>query len=238
MEFATILNYAVSLLTLTILELVLGIDNLIFIAVISNRLPLRKQKFARRVGLSMALITRLLLLASAFWIVRLNKPLFYLFSFGVSGRDLFLFLGGLFLIYKGTQEMHAEFSTHDEKEAVRKTISAVGVIIQIMFLDIIFSLDTVITAVGMTDNFWIMATAIIIAIIGMIFVSEPLAAFIKKYPTVRMLAFSFLLMVGMVLVADGLHFHVPRGYLYFAVAFSIFVEAMNILLRKRSMRRR
>lgn len=237
MEFATILNLAVSLFTLTVLELVLGVDNLVFIAVISNRLPEEKQKFARRFGLSLALITRILLLASAYWLIHLNQPLFHLFSIGFSGRDIFLFLGGLFLLYKGTQEMHAEFSVDHKDPKLKKQHKTWAVILQIAVLDIIFSLDTVITAVGMTEHFWIMVTAIVIAIIGMIFISEPLAAFIKKYPTVRMLAFSFLLMVGMVLMADGLHYHIPRGYLYFAVAFSIFVEFMNILRQRRQIRR-
>ncbi len=233
MEIATLIDYIVGLLTLTLLELVLGVDNLIFIAIISNRLQKAKQKYARRFGLILALVTRILLLASAYWLIHLEKPFFHIGNFGVSGRDLFLLLGGLFLLYKATQEIHNEFDPKKDSKAVNKYATFWVVVIQIGLLDIIFSLDSVITAVGMTDHFWIMATAITIAIIAMIFIAEPLSAFIEKHPTVRMLAFSFLIMVGMVLVADGLHFHIPRGYVYFAVAFSVFVEFLNVLRRRR-----
>jgi predicted tellurium resistance membrane protein TerC len=233
MDFSLISNIAISLLTLTVLELVLGVDNLIFIAIVSSRLPAEKQKPARRFGLMLALVTRLLLLAMAFWLAHLTEPLFHLASFAVSGRDIFLFIGGMFLLYKATQEIHTELEDEEETTAKKKTVSMASVITQIAILDIVFSLDSVITAVGMTPHFWVMAAAITIAIIGMIFVSEPLSQFIYRHPTVKMLAFSFLLLVGTVLVADGMHFHIPRGYVYFAVSFSILVEGLNIWRQKK-----
>lgn len=237
MDYSFWVNALVSLFTLTVLELVLGIDNLIFISIISHRLPQEQQKLARRFGLSLALITRILLLASAYGLTRLTAPLFGIFTLEISGRDLFLLFGGIFLLYKATQEIHAEFSELEKQGEINPRFHRLWVVvIQIAVLDIVFSLDSVITAIGMTEHFWIMALAIAIAIVGMIFVSEPLAGFIQRNPTVRMLAFSFLMMVGMVLVADGLHFHVPRGYVYFAVAFSIFVEFLNILRRRRQLK--
>ncbi len=237
MDFSLIGNIAISLLTLTVLELVLGVDNLIFIAIVSSRLPVKKQKPARRFGLLLALVTRLLLLAMAFWLAHLTAPLFHIDDFAVSGRDIFLFLGGVFLLYKATQEIHTELEGEEEQSTKKKSVSMTSVIIQIAILDIVFSLDSVITAVGMTPHFWIMAVAITIAIIAMIFVSEPLSKFIYRHPTVKMLAFSFLLLVGTVLVADGLHFHIPRGYVYFAVTFSIVVESLNIWRKKKHQRK-
>src|SRR3990167_2017904 len=234
MDMNTWFGYVLSLLSLTVLELVLGVDNLVFIAISSSRLPVHKQKIARRLGLLFALVTRLLLLASAYWLTRLDYPLFTLFSFPVSVRDLFLLFGGIFLLYKATQEIHAEFTLiHEKTKRVGKFERVWVIVVQIAILDIVFSLDSVITAVGMTPHFWIMALAIGIAILAMIFASEPLASFISHNPSVRMLAFSFLIMVGMVLVADGMHFHIPRGYIYFAVAFSILVECLNIFRQRR-----
>lgn len=227
-------DWIINLITLTLLELVLGVDNLVFIALMSGRLPKSQQKTARRTGLLLALITRVLLLSMAFWLIHLTEPLFSIFTLDISVRDLFFIFGGLFLLYKGTDEIHGEFvESQPALPGVKQQKKFWLVIIQIIVLDIVFSFDSVITAVGMTNHFWIMVTAIAIAIIAMIFLSEPLAKFIQHHPTVRVLAFSFLLMIGMVLVADGLHREIPRGYVYFAVAFSIFVEVLNLLLRDR-----
>lgn len=238
MTTALILDSGINLLVLTLVEIVFGVDNLIFIALMSHKLPVAQQKIARRSGLLLALLMRIALLSMAYWLIHLTTPLFSIrwlhWSMDFSGRDLFLIIGGLFLLYKATNELHSEFKTAAEKEAapaVRKKMGSV--IIQIMILDIVFSLDSVITAVGMTSQFWIMVTAIVIAVIAMIFLSEPLAHFIEKHPTIRILAFSFLLMVGMVLVADGVGLHIPRGYVYFAIGFSMLVEILNLLLRGR-----
>ncbi len=234
MSVALILDGFINLVTLTLLELVLGIDNLVFIALMSHRLPQAQQRTARQVGLSLALITRVLLLSMAYWLIHLTEPLFSLLSHDFSARDLFLILGGLFLIYKGTGEIHAEFVGSDSHVATKKQYRKFWmVILQILILDIVFSFDSVITAVGMTNYFWIMVAAISIAIMAMLFLSEPLSRFIQHNPTVKVLAFSFLLMIGMVLIADGFEMAIPRGYVYFAVAFSIFVEALNLFLRRK-----
>lgn len=226
----------ISLITLTLLEVVLGIDNLVFISVITNRLPPAKQKAARQVGLLLACGMRLLLLTTIAWLTHFSQPLFTIFGQSLSVRDLVLIGGGLFLIAKSTSEIHVSVGG-EEEESLKKTvkkISFTSVILQIMLLDIIFSLDSVITAVGMAREFIIMAIAIIIAVLMMILASAPLARLINNYPTIKMLALSFLLLIGVVLIADGFDFHVPRGYLYFAIAFSIFVEVMNIIAGRRS----
>lgn len=237
----------VSLLTLLFLEIVLGIDNLIFVSLAAAHLPVNKQPAARNFGLMLALITRLLLLASASWLASFTAPLFTIQDFAVSGRDILLGLGGLFLIIKGTLEIHEEFevteNASNEKNTgntnnVKKTSKKLAqtfttVIIQIALLDIVFSLDSVITAVGMTSNFWIMATAICLAILFMLYANHPLSQFIVKNPSIKMLAISFIIMIGTVLVADSFHFHVPRGYIYFSIGFSLFVETLNMLLRKK-----
>lgn len=233
MDTSSISNILFSLATLTILEIILGVDNLVFISITSSRLPQHQQKRARRVGLAMAWITRLLLLASAVWIASLKKPLLTLFEFSFSARDLFLLGGGLFLLVKATQEIHYELEQKEAVESTKKFATFKTVVIQIAILDIIFSLDSVITAIGLTNQFWIMATAISIAILCMIFASEPLSAFVTQHPTVKMLALSFLILIGMVLVADGLHFHIPRGYIYFSICFSIFVEFLNSIYRRK-----
>ncbi len=225
-----------SLITLTILEIVLGIDNIIFLAIISQKLPVHQQRKARQMGLTLAWVTRLLLLASAVWITQLTFPLFHIFDKGFSARDLFLLVGGLFLIAKATQEIHAEVEPEaDEKTAKPPTKKHYFgfVIAQIAILDIIFSLDSVLTAIGLTQHFWLMAVAITIAIITMIFASEPLSRFVARHPTIKMLALSFLILIGMVLIADSFEFHIPRGYVYFALSFSIFIELLNMLRRKR-----
>ena len=223
-----------SLLTLTALEIVLGIDNLIFIAILADRLPAGRRSQARRLGLGLALFVRLGLLASISWIFGLTRPLFELFGQPFSWRDLILIGGGLFLLFKGTREIHEriEGEDHDEAGHVGKA-SFAGVIAQILVLDIIFSLDSVITAVGMANHLWVMATAVIIAVVIMLVASEPVAAFVNRHPTVKMLALSFLLLIGMTLLADGVGFHLPKGYIYAAIAFSLLVETLNQLAARR-----
>ena len=236
MDFAALSSGFISLFTLTFLEIILGVDNLIFISIASSRLPVHRQKLARRIGLLLALGTRLLLLASVIWIVGLTQPWFSLFGFAFSGRDIFMIGGGLFLLYKGTLEIHTEFEAHGKSPTVRKFASFASVVTQIAIFDIIFSLDSILTAVGLTQNFMIMAIAITIAVIVMMIGSEPLARFVDAFPTVRMLALSFLLLIGTVLIADGFSFHVPRSYIYFAVCFSIFVEILNSSLARKKRR--
>jgi predicted tellurium resistance membrane protein TerC len=219
----------ISLSTLTILEIVLGVDNLVFLAIISQRLPQHQQKRARRIGLTLAWVMRLILLASAVAITKLTRPLITIFGNAFSGRDIFLILGGLFLLVKATQEIHIEMTPDYFKEMPKTKASQFwGVIAQIALLDIIFSLDSVLTAIGLTPHFWLMAVAISIAILVMIFLSEPLSRFIEKHPTIKMLALSFLLLIGMMLIVDGFGVHVSRGYIYFAIGFSIFIESLNI----------
>ena len=228
-----------SLLTLTALEIVLGIDNLVFITILAGRLPAERQDHARRIGLALALITRLALLGSIAWIVGLTQPLFEIFGHAISWRDLILIGGGLFLLYKGTREIHhrLEDNVHDNEAGPVRT-SFGNVIVQIVLLDIVFSLDSVITAVGMANDFSVMAAAVVIAVIIMLVASGPVSDFVNRHPTVKMLALSFLLLIGMTLVADGVGFHVPKGYIYAAIAFSAAVEALNQLAARRRRGRR
>ncbi len=227
-----------SLLTLTALEIVLGIDNIIFISIMAAKLPVHQQKRARQVGLALALITRLLLLASIAWVATLTQPLISLLGMDFSGRDLILIGGGLFLLAKGTMEIHHTVEGHEEEGSAPKVASFSGVVVQIMFLDIVFSLDSVITAVGMSNHLPVMIAAVVIAMAVMLFASGPVGDFVNRHATVKMLALSFLLLVGIALVADGLGFHIPKGYLYFAIAFSALVEALNLLASARRKRRR
>lgn len=228
----------ISLFTLTVLEIILGVDNLVFISILSGRLPAHQQKMARRLGLILALITRLILLAIAVWLVGLTKPLFQIFNMQFSVRDLFLLGGGIFLLFKATQEIHAELEYATNESSTKKFSNLITVIIQIGLFDIIFSFDSVLTAIGLTQVFWVMAIAIFIAIVIMIIASEMVSSFINKHPTLKMLALSFLLLIGMMLVADGMHYHIPRGYVYFAVCFSLMVEVLNITLRQRRQKRK
>ena len=227
------IDIILSLITLTFLEIILGVDNLIFISITCSRLPQSQQKTARRLGLLLALVTRLVLLASVLWLIGLTKPLFSILNFAFSGRDIFLILGGLFLLYKSTAEIHTEIEGFEKEKARKKYASFSMVVIQIAILDIVFSLDSVITAVGMTQIFWVMALAICIAIATMIFASEPLSRLVNNLPTIKMLALSFLLLIGTVLIADGFHFHVPREYIYFALSFSVLVESLNLLVARK-----
>jgi predicted tellurium resistance membrane protein TerC len=218
----------VSLLTLTALEIVLGIDNLVFLSILSNRLPAHQQKSARRIGLALAVITRLLLLFSIAWLASVTQPLFTIAEHAVSLRDLVLIGGGLFLLAKGTTEIHTAVEGIEEEMRQAKASRFTSVVVQIMTLDIVFSLDSVITAVGMANHIAVMAAAIIIAVIVMLFASEPLARFIAAHLSVKLLALAFLILVGVALIADGMGFHIPKGYLYFAIAFSVGVEALNL----------
>ena len=231
-------NLWASLLTLTALEIVLGIDNIIFIAIVVAKLPPENQAKARFLGLSGALVFRILLLTTLVWIIGLTRPIADLWGFQVSWRDIILFSGGLFLIYKGTGEIHDAVESKDAEEAAPAAAKAAfgAAIFQIMMLDIIFSVDSVITAVGMTNQVPVMVTAVIIAVVIMMVASGPVSDFIQRHPTTKMLGLSFLLLVGVALVADGLHFHIPRGYLYFAIAFSALVEALNLAAGRRRRR--
>ena len=225
-----------SLLTLTALEIVLGIDNLVFIAILAGRLPAEQQDRARQIGLALALTSRLGLLASIAWIISLTQPLFELFGHAVSWRDIVLIAGGFFLLYKGTREVHHALEGDEragEKDQAHRRTSFAGVITQIMLSDVVFSLDSVITAVGMANTLWVMASAIVIAVVIMLVASGLLADFVQRYPTVKMLALSFLMLIGMTLIADGAGFHVPKGYIYSAIGFSVGVEVLNQLAAHR-----
>ncbi len=226
----------ISLLTLTSLEIVLGIDNIVFISILAGRLPKEQQAKARKLGLAAALVSRLMLLASLAYIVKLTAPLLTVFGKEISGRDLVLLAGGLFLIWKSTKEIHARVEGEEEGGVGggKKIPSFASVIFQIMVLDIIFSLDSVITAVGMADNLSIMIAAVVLAMIIMLVASTAVSDFVHKHPTVKMLALSFLLLVGTALVGEGLSFHIPKGYIYFAMAFSLIVETLNIRAAKKS----
>lgn len=224
----------IGLLTLTALEIVLGIDNIIFISILSSRLRQHQQKKARRLGLGLAMLMRIALLLSLSWMMRLTTPLFGLFGHEVSGRDLILIGGGLFLLAKATHEIHNKLEGTDEQKGGRGAASFASVIIQIMLLDMVFSLDSVITAVGMINEISIMITAIVVAVIMMMIFSEPISGFVNRHPTVKMLALSFLLMIGLLLIADGLGQHIPKGYAYFAMGFSVFVEMLNLRVRKKT----
>ncbi len=222
----------VSLATLSVLEIVLGIDNIIFLSIVTNKLPEHQRARARFIGLALALIARLALLFTLAWMTRLVTPIFFVGDFGVSWRDIVLFFGGAFLIYKATVEMHNELEGGDEDGPDARTASFAYVIFQIMVIDMVFSLDSVITAIGIAEHIPIMVIAILIAIAVMLLAAAPVAGFVDRHPTVKMLALAFLLLVGVALVADGLHFHIPRAYLYFAIGFSIAVEALNLYAAK------
>ena len=230
------LEIIASLLTLTALEIVLGIDNIVVIAIIAATLPVHQREKARIVGLSLALITRLLLLFSISWIAGLTGTLFTVASMEVSGRDLLMFGGGLFLIVKAVLEIHAAMEEAGGDESARRSSGFGNAIVQIVLLDIVFSFDSVITAVGMANQLWVMATAVVIAVLIMLVASGPIMRFIHNQPTVKMLALAFVFLIGVALVADGMGVHVPKGYLYFAMAFSVLVESLNVILSRRKKR--
>jgi predicted tellurium resistance membrane protein TerC len=221
----------IALATLTFLEIVLGVDNIIFISILSGKLPPDQQPRARRIGLLGAMITRILLLFSLAWIIRLTQPWFTVVGQEISGRDLILILGGLFLLGKSTYEIHDKLEGEEGHASRRVPASFASVIVQIMLLDIVFSLDSVITAVGMVDVLWVMIAAVMIAVSIMMLSAETISAFVHRHPTVKMLALSFLLLIGLSLILEGFDHHIPKGYIYFAMGFSVFVEMINLRLR-------
>jgi predicted tellurium resistance membrane protein TerC len=225
----------IALLTLTVMEIVLGIDNIVFISILVDKLPVAERPRARLLGLGFAMVTRILLLLSISWVMQLKNPLFALFGHQISGKDLILILGGLFLLYKATVEIHhkVEGAAEEEKKATAK--AALGaILVQIAILDIVFSLDSVITAVGMADHIMVMIIAVMISVGFMMVFAGSVSDFISAHPTVKMLALSFLLLIGTTLIAEGFHVHFEKGYVYFAMAFSIFVEMLNIRMKKRT----
>ena len=223
----------IALVTLTFLEIVLGVDNIIFISILSGKLPKEQQRRARRVGLMAAMLMRLALLGSIWVIAGLTSPLFHVMGQDISGRDLILIGGGLFLIAKATYEIHDKLEGHGA-HGPNKVVATFGsVIAQVMLLDIVFSLDSVITAIGMAEHLWVMATAVILAVMVMLFAAEPISEFVEAHPTIKILALSFLLLIGLSLVADRLGQHLSKGYIYFAMGFSVFVEMINIRVRKK-----
>lgn len=244
MEWLSSPEIWISLFTLTVLEIVLGIDNIVFISILAGKLPVDQQKKARTLGLALALITRVLLLFSLKWVMSLTEPLFNLASivgienatllgkFEISGRDLILIIGGLFLIYKSTSEIHEKLEGAEHEQQLKKNYSFSQVIIQILILDIVFSLDSVITAVGMANQLGVMVAAVIIAVIVMMFSAASISDFVNRHPTVKMLALSFLLLIGVSLLAEGFDQHIPKGYIYFAMAFSVLVEVLNLRSKK------
>jgi predicted tellurium resistance membrane protein TerC len=232
----------ISLVTLTVLEVVLGIDNIIFISILSGKLPEDQQKKARRVGLALALITRVLLLSALAWVVKLDKPFWqgeflqgtrYAFALAVSGKDLILVLGGLFLLGKSTFEIHEKLEGEDGEVTKRIAPTFANVIVQILMLDVVFSLDSVITAVGMAQQLGVMIAAVVLAMIVMLTFVNQISDFVDRHPTIKMLALSFLILIGAMLVAEGLHQHISKGYIYFAMAFAVGVEMLNIKMRKK-----
>jgi predicted tellurium resistance membrane protein TerC len=223
----------IALLTLTALEIVLGIDNIIFISILASKLPGKQAVRARQIGIAAALGTRILLLLSLAWIIRLTAPLFSVLGQDISGRDLILLLGGIFLIAKSTREIHERLEGSEGHGKTPIAPSFGSVIVQIALLDIIFSLDSVITAVGMANHLWVMVTAVIIAVVIMLLSAGAVMDFVTRHPTIKMLALSFLLLIGFSLIVEALEYHIPKGYIYFAMGFSVFVEMLNMRLRSR-----
>jgi predicted tellurium resistance membrane protein TerC len=233
MEWLADPNAWVALLTLTALEIVLGVDNIIFISILVDRLPAHQRASARTIGLGLAMVTRIALLFSITWAMRLTGDLFAVFGHGISGRDLILIGGGAFLLAKSTHEIHNTLEADESHTRIRAATQYASVLAQIAILDVVFSIDSVITAVGLVDEIAIMVIAIVAAIGVMMFAAGPISRFVSTHPTVKMLALSFLIVVGIALVAEGLEFHIPRGYIYFAMAFSVAVELLNIRVRKK-----
>lgn len=231
MDWLTSPEIWIGLFTLTALEIVLGIDNIVFISILAGKLPEGQQAKARQVGLVLAMFTRILLLVSLAWIVGLTEPLFTFYGFEVTGRDLILLIGGIFLLAKATREIHDKLEGEEGHASAKVAPSFVSVIIQILLLDIVFSLDSVITAVGMVREIGVMIAAVVIAVMIMLASAGPISDFINRHPTIKILALSFLLLIGFTLVVEGLHRHIPKGYIYFAMGFSIFVEMLNLRMR-------
>ena len=232
MEWLSDPSIWIAFATLTVLELVLGIDNIVFISILAGKLPAEQQSKARYIGLGLALVMRVILLFSLSWVIGLTAPIFTIFGQEISGRDLVLLIGGLFLIGKSTHEIHGSLEGEEGHKSTKVYASFVGVLVQIALLDIVFSLDSVITAVGMVDRIEIMIAAVVISILFMMAFAKSIGAFVQKHPTVKMLALSFLLLIGVTLIAEGFDQHIPKGYIYFAMAFSVLVEVLNLQLRK------
>jgi len=233
MDWLTDPEIWIALLTLTALEIVLGIDNIIFISILAGKLPTDQQARARTLGLGAAMLSRIVLLFSLAWVMRLTRPLFTVLGQEISGRDVILIVGGLFLLAKSTHEIHSKVEGEDETVKGRAVSSFAGVIAQIFVLDVVFSLDSVITAIGMADEVAVMVAAVVVAVLFMMAFAGMVGDFVHRHPTVKMLALSFLLMIGLSLVAEGFDQHIPKGYIYFAMAFSVFVEMLNLRIRQR-----
>jgi predicted tellurium resistance membrane protein TerC len=232
-EWLTDGNAWAALVTLTALEIVLGIDNIVFISILAGKLPKAEQDRARVGGLAAAMLSRIALLFSLTWVMRLTAPLFAVVGQAISGRDLILIAGGLFLLAKSTHEIHERLEGEESHgKTGRRKVSFLSVILQILVLDVVFSLDSVITAIGMAEEIWIMVTAVVVAVIFMMLFSRSVSDFVHRHPTVKMLALSFLLLIGVSLIAEGLDQHIPKGYIYFAMAFSVFVEMLNLRMKK------
>lgn len=232
MEWITEPQAWIAFLTLTVLELVLGVDNIVFISILAGKLPPDERKKARTLGLALAMFTRIALLFSLSWIIRLTAPLFEVLGQEISGRDLILIAGGLFLLGKSTHEIHQKLEGDEGHASARVGPSFVGVIVQILMLDVVFSLDSVITAIGMVDRIEIMVAAVVVSVVFMMMFAGSISRFVDRHPTVKMLALSFLLLIGVTLIAEGFDQHISKGYIYFAMAFSVFVEMLNLRLRK------
>lgn len=229
------IEHLVALLTLTLLEIVLGIDNIIFISLLTNKLPAEVRGKARLAGISMALIFRVVMLLGITWIIGFTQPLMTLFHHDITGRDLILFLGGLFLIWKSTREIHHKVNPEQSESGPGKVAKGfLGIVLQIALLDIVFSFDSILTAIGMTQQLGIMITAVVISLIIMLIFAGRIADFIEKHVSLQILALSFLIMIGLVLIADAAHYHVPKGYIYFSVAFSLLVEILNMRADKKA----
>lgn len=232
MELLTDPQAWIAFFTLTALELVLGIDNIVFISILVDRLPAGRRELARRVGLALAMVMRILLLVALAWVVELTAPLFTVLREEISGRDLVLLAGGAFLLWKATSEIHGMVTGDDEHGGQRVAATFAGILVQIMLIDLVFSLDSIITAVGMVDDIPVMIAAVVASVSLMMLFAGAIGRFVSAHPTVKMLALSFLIMVGMALVAEGFEFHVPKGYIYFAMAFSVGVEMLNLRMRR------
>ncbi len=226
----------ISLATLTSLEIVLGIDNIIFISILVSRLPAKKRNIARNLGLMLAMLTRLMLLFSIVWVANLTQTLFSVLGQGISGRDIILIGGGLFLLAKATHEIHSSLEGIEEERPKVKTVKMAPILFQIAILDVVFSLDSVITAVGLAQHISIMAIAIVLAVCVMLFAAKPISDFVDAHPTIKILALSFLILVGVTLMVEGFEVHVPKGYIYFAMAFSVAVEMLNIRMRNKQVK--
>lgn len=224
----------ISFLSLTLMEIVLGIDNIIFISILTNRLPVSQQAKARSIGIALAIVMRVGLLFAISWLVSLSEPLFSIFDMDVTIRDLILIAGGLFLIYKSTSEIHEKLEGEEHHTENIKKLTMQAAILQIVLLDIVFSFDSILTAIGLVDDIWIMVAAVVISMGVMLLAAKKISDFVNSHPTVKMLALSFLLMIGMLLIAEGFHFHVPKGYVYFAIFFSLLVETLNLRMKKKA----